>query len=598
MNLLNTPWREALEGLDARSYHDLRKAFEAQAQKCKESGDSESEMSLKLFASLCTMYVKTETLIDPLGPMISGPEGRTLIPDDLTDEQISELEQLLPEIDNPWLLARVADTVWVRRRLRAVALRALDAYQILSQSDTEFHFEKSAFRMRSLVIAKALDRERFTLMINGLAEDFLDVAQSSPDGALEHYRILSRYLRWIDRVEDVYTVLCSLADDAMLAGNYPLARECWVAVRDWYRTQKRHGEVYMITHRLAESFLAEEAQRSNANEHTMVSDYFVRRALTEFLDLPRAYRNEHDLESKISDLRKELTVIGKEVVRSMGSVTSEPIDLSDMVRATESRLSGQPLDDVLGEFAVLGYRRTVEPTRELAKELVKEHPFLHIIGSSSYSSEGRIVAKSAPTDLNSRDSFLAAVDRETAKQFRLNLSLTVSGCLLPGLDIIQREHYISITMFQNLATSSILVPSDRIASWAEGLYHGYTGNFIVAALILIPQIEHWLRWLLQSAGHDTVVRKTDGTDEHMVLESLLAHPVIKDILEDALWFELNLYFLDPHGTNLRNEMLHGLVPDNEMRSTMLTSFWHLCLRIVMLSQPVSNTPEQSNSTVG
>jgi hypothetical protein len=597
MNLLNTPWREALKGLDARSYHDLRKAFEAQAQKCKESGDSESEMSLKMFASLCTMYVKTETLIDPLGPMISGPEGRTLIPDDLTDEQISELEQLLPEIDNPWLLARVADTVWVRRRLRSVALRALDAYQILSQSDTEFHFEKSAIQIRSLTIAKAFDKPRFRLMINGLVDGFFETSSTSHEGALEIYRVLSRYLGWIDRIEDVYTVLCSLADDAMLAGNYPLARECWIAVRAWYRTRKRHDDVHTVTHRLAESFLTEEGLRLKAEEHTMVSDYYVRRALSEFMDLPKAYRNEHDLESKISDLRKELTVIGKEVVRSMGSVTSEPIDLSDLVRATESRLSGQPLDDVLGEYAVLGYRRTVEPTRELAKELVKEHPLLHIIGSSSYSSEGRIVAKSAPMDLNSRDSFLAAVDRETAKQFRLNLSLTVSGCLLPGLDIIQREHYISITMFQNLATSSILVPSDRISSWAEGLYHGYSGNFIVAALILIPQIEHWLRWLLQSAGHDTVVRKTDGTDEHMVLESLLADPVIKDMLEGALWYELNLYFLDPHGTNLRNEMLHGLVPDNEMRSTMLTSFWHLCLRIVMLSQPVSETPEQSISTV-
>ncbi|MCO6465028.1 MAG: hypothetical protein J5I53_00275 [Bradyrhizobiaceae bacterium] len=96
----------------------------------------------------------------------------------------------------------------------------------------------------------------------------------------------------------------------------------------------------MITHRLAESFLAEEAQRSNANDHTMVSDYYLRRALSEFLDLPRAYRNEHDLECKISNLRKELTVIGKEVVRSMGTVTSDSIDLSDMVRTTESRLVG------------------------------------------------------------------------------------------------------------------------------------------------------------------------------------------------------------------------------------------------------------------
>ncbi|MCO6465027.1 MAG: DUF4209 domain-containing protein [Bradyrhizobiaceae bacterium] len=201
-------------------------------------------------------------------------------------------------------------------------------------------------------------------------------------------------------------------------------------------------------------------------------------------------------------------------------------------------------------------------------------------------------------DLNSRDSFLAAVDREIAKQFRLNLCLMVSGCLLPGLDIIQREHYVPISLFQVYAIRSILVPPDRTSSWAEGLFHGYSGNFVVAALILMPQVEHWLRWLLQSTGYDTVVRKTDGTDEHLVLESILAHPVIKDMLEDALWYELNFYFLDPQGANLRNEMLHGLVPDDELKSALLTSFWHLCLRIVMLSQPVSETSERSNSTVG
>jgi len=329
----------------------------------------------------------------------------------------------------------------------------------------------------------------------------------------------------------------------------------------------------------------------------MVSDYYVRRALSELLDLPRAYRKEHDLEIKISDLRKELAVIGKEVVRSMGSVTSDPIDLSDMVRTTEAKLSGQPLDAALGKYAVLGYQKNIAPTRELAIELVREHPLLHIIENSSYSSEGRIVAKSGPMDLTSHDSFQAAVDRETATQFGLALSFLANGCLLPGLSIINREHFISLTLFKDYASRSILVPSDRTSSWAEGLYHGYSGNFVVATLILMPQIEHWLRWLLQSEGFDTVIRKHDGTDEQMRLESLLAEQVMKEMLEDAFWYELSYYFLNPHGANLRNEMLHGLVPDDENCSTLLTSFWHLCLRIVMLSQPITETHEESTSTV-
>ncbi|GMV52573.1 MAG: DUF4209 domain-containing protein [Chlorobi bacterium] len=594
MDLRVAPWREAINGIEIESYHDFASAFDSLAERRKEAGAEDEHHSLKLLAALCTMYIKTESLADPFGPMLSGPNGRTMIPDDLSEEELQALEVLLPEIDNHWLKARVADTLWVRqRRRKELALMAMESYVFISDTEIRHSFEAVELKRRALLIARAFDRTAWRRMIDELVARFLEDSTDNVTDKLDLFQLFSGYLEVVEQREEVLDLLIVLGDRALDSKDFILARECWKSIREQYRGQQQHAKENQLTHRIADSFLQEEELQSTQCDKAMVSDYLVRAALAEYTGLPRSYRREHNIEGRIADLRKDLGTIGIEVIRSMGTISSEPMDIAEMVRTTESRIQGQSLDPALFEYARMCYRTNVDATREFAEELVQKHPLRHIMGGMSYSADGRVVAKRDGLNVNDPESYVRAIETETVRHFGLTLGISASGCIVPGLEVLQKEHNISLDFCRRLMSRAALVPHGRTESWAKGMYLGFKGEICEATHILVPQIEHWLRWLLQASGDDTIRRQQDRTDIQLSMETMLSDPMMKEMLNDGLWFELNYYFLSPHGAKLRNNLMHGLIADDEMRTSLFYSFWHMCLRLGVLSLPILEEPSDA-----
>jgi hypothetical protein len=590
MNIRASPWRDAFRNLDVQSYHDLATAFHEKARVAQEAGADDHHRSLKLLGELCMMSLRSEKLDDPFGPMMSGSSGRTLIPDDLTEIELAALEELLPEVDNHWLRARVADTLWVRLKKTELIRMALESYLWLSDVEMSYPLEWLELMRRSLLIARRFDLEVWQSAIDEIVERFLRDTTDTITDKLDLFGLFSGYLREINQRDAVLDAMVSYGGNAIAANDYRIARECWKAVRDHYRAQQRRNEVYVLTHQIANSLLNEEESRRTEDDNEMVSDHFVRAALSEYTELPRVYRKEHGIEQIIVDLRKDLGRISAEVVRTMSTFSSGPIDITKMVHSTESELQGKSLADAMYVFAAMCYRTSVDSTRAMATSLVQDYPFKHIVGGSTYSSDGRVVAKSSPLDFDDPESYREVVEAETVRQFGTTLGLWVSGVIEPGLAVLQSEHHVSLAYCRRLVVRAILIPSDRTEAWAKGIYHGFNGEMFEATHILIPQIENWLRWLLQAAGYDTIVREKDGTDEQMSMESLLAHSAMKEMLIEGLWFELSYLFLHTYGAKLRNNLLHGLLADDEINTPQMYSFWHMCVRLVMLSQQSEHEP--------
>ncbi len=585
MNLSASTWREVLENSSIESYYDLFVLFDRLSKKKQGTGSEEDYLAFKLIAELCSMHLKAESLADPFGPMFSGPGGRTMIPKDLTDSELDALSDFLSEVDNPWLQARVADVLWVRRKGPQYWRAALDAYRILVDSAIRTSHEARELTSRALALARVFDLDTWRLMIEELVDRFLNEEIGGAMDGLDLFGLFSGFLKSIERREEVITHLIGLGDRAFEDQSFFIARDCWVAAREQLRVLRRLEDEYRLTHRIADSLLAEARHRGVPDGNEMVSGHFIREALAEYTELPRSYRKEQGIESQIVELRKELGMVGREVVQSMESFSTEPLDITEMVRMTESRISGLSLPDALAEYCKMCYRTSVESSREMAKRLIRDFPMSHILGGKSYSSDGLIVAHRPPMNVNNADSFEQIVEIETVRQHGVALGISVAGTIHPGLEVLQREHYISLEFCRRMAAQSVVVPLDRVESWAKGVYYGLHGSFFEAAHILIPQIEHWLRWLLQAEGFDTIVREKDGTDVQWSLETSLRNDAVRNMLNEGLWYELNYFFLSEHGANLRNELLHGLLPDSELNESLLASFWHMCLRILVLNIP-------------
>ncbi len=93
----------------------------------------------------------------PFGPLMSGPNGRTLIPDDLTEDELLQLEELLVVSCSPQFVARISDVLWIRRKKFQYAQMAVKAYlQTVDEDKDECWVRKREWLRRATQIAMTL----------------------------------------------------------------------------------------------------------------------------------------------------------------------------------------------------------------------------------------------------------------------------------------------------------------------------------------------------------------------------------------------------------------------------------------------------------
>ena len=121
----NLPSAEEIEAVvssvDSKDSHDIAKAFRNKSAE----GDAADWDTL---AQIFDLHFRREDATEPFGPMHVMEDGRSMIPDDLTDEQLDALRQTLDDTTDPECRARIGDVLWVRRRDAPAGRVAVEAY--------------------------------------------------------------------------------------------------------------------------------------------------------------------------------------------------------------------------------------------------------------------------------------------------------------------------------------------------------------------------------------------------------------------------------------------------------------------------------------
>lgn len=197
---------------------------------------------------------------------------------------------------------------------------------------------------------------------------------------------------------------------------------------------------------------------------------------------------------------------------------------------------------------------------------------------------GRVTASAPvvdPADLNSK----ASKDRiryEILRFYPLHISSAWSLSIAPALEQFNSEHKISEEYLLKLCESSQTVPVGRAPYWAKGLLFGFQGDFSSAIHILVPQIENWIRELMQDNGLNTSTFNSDtGIETENGLSSLLNTDEISGLLDKNLLFELKSLLTSPPGPNLRNEIAHGLIEFEKANSPIGAYLWWLALKLML-----------------
>ena len=125
---ISIEWDYEPDGQEHMGYYSVTNNIQECATKKTESGDVDQASMLDLLARATSMMMVPDSINDPFAPFMQGQARRSTYTDDFTDDELNFFEVIVGSIKEPWVTARIADVLWLRRRNKDCALLAIDAY--------------------------------------------------------------------------------------------------------------------------------------------------------------------------------------------------------------------------------------------------------------------------------------------------------------------------------------------------------------------------------------------------------------------------------------------------------------------------------------
>lgn len=521
--------------------------------------------------------------LDPFEPFSSFQGRRSIIPSDLSPEQITLLSITVPLVVRDDLRARIADVVWMYgdRSNTSMLDTAIDAYLATPLSSEAWIRGGRLAWQRAFDLlhrrgpdggdrrAAALDAVR-DRVLKGNVEDRYFIAQ------------LSGFMRNNSRMDEETTrsiaahltgLAACAAPDARLARHLEREAAAWFSRID-------EGAALKCAERVAATYVVEADQRvaSAADGAAMVEGIFLEKAIAAYRTLPRRYRVEHGIETLIPQLRERLRSSREDAIESMIRFESDPIDISEAIADARAGVSGHDdILDALAAFASLAPPMDHERTRSFAEELISGS-ISHIFGSSTLARDGRKVASRPAAGAGPDED---AIWAEMVRNITTTVQIAAKGRILPALEVLTFEHRFSHDLMTELCLESPTVPEGHAHLWAAGLAMGFNLEFGPAIAILVPQLEHVIRVLLKERGVHTLYVEDDGVETEKGLNALLQMPECAEIFGPGMVMEMKAMLVEQGGPNQRHDIAHGLFHDAAGWTHDAVFMWWFCLRLAM-----------------
>ena len=282
-----------------------------------------------------------------------------------------------------------------------------------------------------------------------------------------------------------------------------------------------------------------------------------------------------------------LTNLGKRALDEMDS-HSASTDIGQIVENARNKVRGKPLNEALQAFANLVSPVNVNNLRENTIEQSHRYVADSLFPTTVLGDDGRVIAKQPNDDE-------MAIHSKMVENYFILVRLTAQGYIWPAQEVLLLEHRLREADFVNLARQSPIVPIGRELLFGKALFAGFDRDFVTALHILVPQVEHMVRYHLKQAGVQTTNLDSNGIENENGLSTLMELPQTEKIFGEDLSFEIKALFCDSFGPNLRNELAHGLLDDRACYSFSAIYAWWLGLKLVFNTfwNALRNDAEQS-----
>ena len=540
-----------------------------------------------LLADACCMTIDPGSRNEPFKLRPNFYNRRSIVDGDFSENDMYFFEMIAADVEDYRLKARLADLVWLRQDHRDIqfALMAIDAYrQIPLDSDIWVRGGRECWQraITLTLLLKSSAGNRLQEMENSIFEVLSSATSADIYRVFRMADLLSKYKLGASHQLVIAEKLKLLSQEFDEGKDYNKARDYAEASARWYGSLGEKDKSIKMVIALAEGWAKEAVARVEADKSSsMVAAGFYENAIQVYRTIPKAQREVFAVDQRIAELHKLMSDAGEKAIGEM-KVTSTPgVNISDLMEAARVSVSNKPITEALNAFVNLSPFESFSESEDKAIKQINDFPFSAIFSSTHVSQDGRVIAKTPGTgfarELTHEDS---DVWSRMVQDYGMLIGIIVQGWINPALAILSIEHRLREIDFLGMVQQSPIVPPGRKRIFAKALFSGYDGDFITAIHILIPQIEHMVRFHLKNSGGKTTTLNSNGIETENGLSTLVELPEMKAVFGEDLSFEIKALFCDAIGPNLRNQLAHGLLDDRACNSTHGAYAWWLGLKIV------------------
>ena len=473
---------------DAKYFDDYSFKFADLCEENFRNGNLKASKVFYLLRNACSMILKPGSLNEPYEAGHIWDNGRPAILDDFTEQDLEFFESILDEITDCRLKSRIVDILWILKspkntKFLEIATNEYSKISLEPSSLNQFKIDAFERAIRLSQLSK-ITKNQYAKISDKILECF-----NKAEPTDQYYRLRMSYLLDIAKLDkklqsSVAEKLENFADTFAEEEEFMAAIDYYQESQKWYKKLKNSRKIAETTLKIA-NILIEKAKEIGA----ISSKIDLEQALKELRSIPAKDRNELGIDQKIDEIHKLIEQKNQDIGSEMSLIATDKIDISRYKNNAKLAVKGKQLSEAVLCLANITANPLYEDIKKSSEKLLKKPLFSNFITQIYVDAGGRKLSQ-----ITTKDDRLK---HEMYQQYHIHVELTVDCSILPAFWQILEEHRVSMRCIYNICKNSSVVPADRVDIWAQGLYYGFDRDFLVSSHLLIPQIEHLARILLQ-----------------------------------------------------------------------------------------------------
>lgn len=304
-------------------------------------------------------------------------------------------------------------------------------------------------------------------------------------------------------------------------------------------------------------------------------------------------------QERVKQIHLMLNGYREKALDEMGTM-EVPLDVTAFEEQARANVKGKTLLEGLFALAFIGPVPRVESLRQLVENHAQRFPFRSLVPVQAVNGMGKVIGNRPSILTDNVSEAEAAIWAEMFHHAAMQQQVHVVALVEPAKEQLMFEHPVRVGDLLPLVAYNPFVPPGREMIYARGLHAGLTGDILVSAHLLAPQMENSIRSLLVRSGKIVSGLDDQGVRDEFSLNTLLRNyqTDLIAILGEDIWFDLCGLLIERFGSNMRNNLAHGLMNYEELTSQQSTYIWWLALRLCCSFLLATSTQDQEDGQEG